>query len=55
MWLLFLSDRAVVGFDCNPMIFTADDTGLWSFTKYLDQRKAAPSSSRGSQHLESAE
>ncbi|KAF3335470.1 actin-related protein 2/3 complex subunit 1B-like protein [Carex littledalei] len=49
--ILFLSDRVVVGvgFDCNPMIFTSDDTGLWSFTKYLDQRKAAPSSSRASQ------
>lgn len=29
--VLFISERMVigVGFDCNPMLFTADDTGLW--------------------------
>ena len=29
--VLFVSERTVigVGFDCNPMIFVADETGLW--------------------------
>jgi actin related protein 2/3 complex, subunit 1A/1B len=29
--VLFVSERMVigVGFDCNPMIFAADETGLW--------------------------
>ncbi|PUZ75332.1 hypothetical protein GQ55_1G153000 [Panicum hallii var. hallii] len=29
--VLFVSERTVigVGFDCNPMIFAADETGLW--------------------------
>ncbi|XP_072995126.1 actin-related protein 2/3 complex subunit 1A-like [Typha latifolia] len=52
--ILFLSERVVigVGFDCNPMVFTADETGLWSFVKYLDERKVAPSTSKGSQFSE---
>ncbi|KAJ8477569.1 hypothetical protein OPV22_021296 [Ensete ventricosum] len=28
-----------IGFDCKPMIFTADETGLWSFVKFLDEKK----------------
>lgn len=50
--ILFVSERMVigVGFDCNPMVFTKDDTGLWSFTKFLEERKAAQSNSKyGSQ------
>ncbi|OAY75834.1 actin-related protein 2/3 complex subunit 1A-like [Ananas comosus] len=52
--ILFLSERVVigVGFDCNPMVFTADETGLWSFVRYLDERKVAPTSSKGSQFSE---
>ncbi|KAG8072922.1 hypothetical protein GUJ93_ZPchr0006g44222 [Zizania palustris] len=49
--ILFLSERMVigVGFDCNPMIFSADETGLWSFIRYLDERKVTTSTSRASQ------
>uniref|UniRef100_A0A0E0K6W5 Arp2/3 complex 41 kDa subunit n=1 Tax=Oryza punctata TaxID=4537 RepID=A0A0E0K6W5_ORYPU len=49
--ILFLSERTVigVGFDCNPMIFSADETGLWSFVRYLDERKVTTSTSRASQ------
>ncbi|AQK55452.1 Actin protein 2/3 complex subunit 1B [Zea mays] len=51
MWVLFVSERTLigVGFDCNPMIFAADDTGLWTFIRFLDERKAAPSASKASQ------
>lgn len=55
MWVLFVSERMVigVGFDCNPMVFTADERGIWSFLKFLDGRKIAPSSSKyGSQFSE---
>lgn len=55
MWILFVSEKLVigVGFDCNPMVFTADETGLWSFVKFLDEKKIAPSSSKyGSQFSE---
>ncbi|ERN15876.1 hypothetical protein AMTR_s00039p00197260 [Amborella trichopoda] len=50
--VLFVSERMVigVGFDCNPMVFTADKRGIWSFVKFLDERKSTPSSSKyGSQ------
>ncbi|WVZ73137.1 hypothetical protein U9M48_021482 [Paspalum notatum var. saurae] len=49
--VLFVSERTVigVGFDCNPMIFVADETGLWSFVRFLDERKATPSTSKASQ------
>ncbi|KAI0510073.1 actin-related protein 2/3 complex subunit 1B [Dendrobium catenatum] len=53
--LLFVSERMVigVGFDCNPMVFTKDDTGLWSFAKFLEERKTAQSNSKyGSQFSE---
>ncbi|KAJ8509944.1 hypothetical protein OPV22_000378 [Ensete ventricosum] len=53
--ILFVSEKLVigVGFDCNPMVFTADETGLWSFVKFLDEKKIAPSSSKyGSQFSE---
>eukprot|EP01018_Ginkgo_biloba_P030569 Gb_19067 [translate_table: standard] len=53
--VLFLSERMVVGvgFDCNPMLFTADDRGIWSFVKFLDERKSIAASSKyGSQFSE---
>ncbi|XP_020577845.1 actin-related protein 2/3 complex subunit 1B-like isoform X1 [Phalaenopsis equestris] len=53
--ILFVSERMVVGvgFDCNPMVFTKDATGLWSFAKFLEERKSAQSNSKyGSQFSE---
>ncbi|KAI4306049.1 hypothetical protein L6164_029361 [Bauhinia variegata] len=50
--LLFVSERMVigVGFDCIPMVFAADDRGIWSFIRYLGERKAISSGSKyGSQ------
>lgn len=42
-----------VGFDCNPMVFTADERGIWTFVKFLDERKSSTSGSRyGSQFSE---
>ncbi|KAI7749454.1 hypothetical protein M8C21_007188 [Ambrosia artemisiifolia] len=53
--VMFVSEKLVigVGFDCNPMVFAADGTGLWSFVRYLDEKKTATSSGRyGSQFTE---
>ncbi|XP_010940653.1 actin-related protein 2/3 complex subunit 1B [Elaeis guineensis] len=53
--VLFVSERMLigVGFDCNPLVFAADETGLWSFVKFLDEKKTAQSSSKyGSQFSE---
>ncbi|KHM99607.1 Actin-related protein 2/3 complex subunit 1 [Glycine soja] len=53
--VLFVSERNVigVGFDCNPMVFAADERGIWSFVRYLGERKAVSSGSRyGSQFSE---
>ncbi|XP_031484182.1 actin-related protein 2/3 complex subunit 1A-like [Nymphaea colorata] len=53
--VLFISERIVVGvgFDCNPMIFTADKRGIWSFIRFMDEIKVPASSSRyGSQFSE---
>lgn len=55
MWVLFVSERMLigVGFDCNPMVFTADERGLWSFIKFLDEKKTTQTSSKyGSQFSE---
>lgn len=55
MWVLFVSERMVVGvgFDCIPMVFTKDESGLWSFAKHLEERKITPSGSKyGSQFSE---
>ncbi|KAH7669657.1 Actin-related protein 2/3 complex subunit 1 protein [Dioscorea alata] len=51
--VLFVSDRMAigVGFDCNPMVFAADERGIWSFVRFLDERKIAPSSSKYSSQL----
>lgn len=53
--VMFISEKLVigVGYDCNPMVFAADETGLWSFIRFLDEKKAASSSARyGSQLTE---
>ncbi|XP_028778489.1 actin-related protein 2/3 complex subunit 1B [Neltuma alba] len=53
--VLFVSERMVigVGFDCTPMIFAADDRGIWSFVRYLGESKAISSGSKyGSQFSE---
>ncbi|KAL3848707.1 hypothetical protein ACJIZ3_010589 [Penstemon smallii] len=53
--VLFISERMLigVGFDCNPMIFIADEIGLWSFLRFLDERKTASASAKyGSQFSE---
>nr|GEV16299.1 actin-related protein 2/3 complex subunit 1A-like [Tanacetum cinerariifolium] len=53
--VMFVSEKLVigVGYDCNPMVFAADGTGLWSFVRYLDEKKAESSGGRyGSQFTE---
>lgn len=53
--VLFVSERMVIGagFDCTPMVFTKDETGLWSFVKLLEGKKTAQSSLKyGSQFSE---
>lgn len=55
MWVLFVSERMVigVGFDCNPMVFAADERGIWSFIRFLGERKTISSGSKyGSQFSE---
>lgn len=55
MWVLFVSERVVigVGYDCNPMVFAADETGIWSFVRFLGERKISSSGSKyGSQFSE---
>ncbi|XP_042045810.1 actin-related protein 2/3 complex subunit 1A-like [Salvia splendens] len=49
--VLFLSERMVigVGYDCNPMVFAADERGLWSFLRFLDERKQTSNAKYGSQ------
>ncbi|KAJ0230176.1 Actin-related protein 2/3 complex subunit 1B [Hirschfeldia incana] len=41
--VLFISEKMVigVGYDSNPMVFAADDTGIWSFIRYIGEKKAA--------------
>lgn len=53
--VLFVSEKMVigVGFDCNPMVFAADETGIWTFIKFLDERKTSSSGPKyGSQFSE---
>ncbi|KAK4278996.1 hypothetical protein QN277_016762 [Acacia crassicarpa] len=53
--VLFVSERMVigVGFDCTPMVFAADDRGIWSFVRYLGEKKETSSGSKyGSQFSE---
>ncbi|KAL7151714.1 hypothetical protein ABFS83_04G050000 [Erythranthe nasuta] len=49
--VLFISERMLIGggFDCNPMVFIADERGLWSFLRFLDERKPSSSAKYGSQ------
>ncbi|XP_034197987.1 actin-related protein 2/3 complex subunit 1B-like isoform X2 [Prunus dulcis] len=54
-YVLFLSERLVigVGFDGNPMVFAADERGIWSFIKFLGERKTTSSGPKyGSQFSE---
>ncbi|KAB1213243.1 Actin-related protein 2/3 complex subunit 1A [Morella rubra] len=53
--VLFVSERMVigVGYDCSPMVFAADERGIWSFIRFLGERKIASSGSTyGSQFSE---
>ncbi|XP_004500004.1 actin-related protein 2/3 complex subunit 1B-like [Cicer arietinum] len=53
--VLFVSEKTVigVGFDCNPMVFAADERGVWGFIRYLGERKTVSSGSTyGSQFSE---
>ncbi|KAJ9172856.1 hypothetical protein P3X46_016054 [Hevea brasiliensis] len=53
--VLFVSEKMVigVGFDCNPMVFGADERGIWSFVRFLGERKSSFSGSKyGSQFSE---
>ncbi|XVF58554.1 hypothetical protein PTKIN_Ptkin07bG0075500 [Pterospermum kingtungense] len=53
--VLFISEKMVigVGFDCNPMVFAADESGIWSFIRFLGERKASSSGPKyGSQFSE---
>ncbi|XP_022148037.1 actin-related protein 2/3 complex subunit 1A-like [Momordica charantia] len=52
--ILFVSERMVigVGYDCNPMVFAADERGIWSFIRFLGERKATSGSNYGSQFSE---
>ncbi|CAA0833429.1 Actin-related protein 2/3 complex subunit 1A [Striga hermonthica] len=49
--VLFVSERMLigVGFDCNPMVFAADERGLWSFLRFLDETKPTPGAKYDSQ------
>ncbi|KAL0399675.1 UNVERIFIED_CONTAM: Actin-related protein 2/3 complex subunitA [Sesamum radiatum] len=49
--VLFISERMAigVGFDCNPMVFTADRRGLWSFLRFLDEKITSSSAKSSSQ------
>ncbi|KAE8673924.1 Actin-related protein 2/3 complex subunit 1A [Hibiscus syriacus] len=53
--VLFFSEKLVigVGFDCNPMVFAADKSGLWIFIRFLGERKESSSGPKsGSQFSE---
>lgn len=53
--VLFVSEKMVigVGFNCTPLVFAADDGGIWSFVRFLGERKSISSSSKyGSQFSE---
>ncbi|CAI0421439.1 unnamed protein product [Linum tenue] len=53
--VLFISEKMVigVGFDCNPMVFAPDDRGMWTFIRFLDEKKPTLASPKyGSQFSE---
>ncbi|KAK4799027.1 hypothetical protein SAY86_024392 [Trapa natans] len=43
--VLFISEKVVigVGYDCNPMVFAADESGIWSFVRFLVETKTVSS------------
>ncbi|KAJ0261903.1 Actin-related protein 2/3 complex subunit 1B [Hirschfeldia incana] len=54
--VLFISEKMVigVGYDSNPMVFAADDTGIWSFIRYIGEKKAVTSGSSYSSQFSEA-
>lgn len=53
--ILYVAERLVigVGFDCCPMVFIADERGLWSFLRFLGEKKTSvPNAKPGSQFSE---
>ncbi|XP_050229027.1 actin-related protein 2/3 complex subunit 1A-like [Mercurialis annua] len=53
--VVFVSEKMVIGggFDCNPMVFAADEGGNWTFIRFLGERKPSlPGSTYGSQFSE---
>lgn len=56
MWVYFVSEKMVigVGFDCNPMVFAADESGLWSFIKFLGQKQTTPTNARAGSQISGA-
>lgn len=49
--VLFVSERMVigVGFDCNPMVFAADESGLWRFIRFLTEKATSLTARHSSQ------
>ncbi|KAH9626720.1 hypothetical protein KSS87_010659, partial [Heliosperma pusillum] len=54
--ILFVSEKMVVGvgFDFNPMVFAADESGLWSFIRFLGERQTTPTNARYGSQLSGA-
>ncbi|XP_039045785.1 actin-related protein 2/3 complex subunit 1A-like [Hibiscus syriacus] len=54
--VLFVSEKMVigVGFDCNPMVFAADKSGLWSFIRFLGERKESSSGPKSGSQISEA-
>ncbi|XP_074290064.1 actin-related protein 2/3 complex subunit 1B-like [Silene latifolia] len=54
--ILFVSEKMVigVGFDYNPMVFAADESGSWSFIRFLGERQTAPTNARYGSQLSGA-
>ncbi|XP_015880348.3 actin-related protein 2/3 complex subunit 1B [Ziziphus jujuba] len=52
--VIFVSERLVigVGFDCNPMVFGADERGIWSFLRFLERKRTSSGPKYGSQFSE---
>ncbi|PKI33620.1 actin-related protein 2/3 complex subunit 1A-like [Punica granatum] len=53
--VLFVSEKVVigVGFDCIPMVFAADESGIWSFVRFIGETKTPSSAPKyGSQFSE---
>lgn len=43
-----------VGYDCNPMVFAADERGIWSFIRFLSEKKTTSSSVKYGSQLSGA-